>query len=133
MGAQERKPDENTPHEQPYLDGLMAKMDEANEDTVIRWWDVLNVIFAEIDSCDKALLYMAPGTNEKEIIELQKAIICGFFRKIVQLPHTQPEEVTPHKNYKYLNSFWCECGCNLGKKWKVKYCPDCGKKVKWDG
>ena len=44
----------------------------------------------------------------------------------------QPEEVIPHRNYKYLSDFWCECGNHLGKKGDVKYCSDCGKKMKWD-
>ena len=50
-----------------------------------------------------------------------------------KLPSAQQEEVIPHRNYKYLSDFWCECGNYLGKKGDVKYCSDCGKKVKWDG
>ena len=42
------------------------------------------------------------------------------------------EEVTPHKNYKYLSDYWCECGNHLGKKGSVTFCSDCGRKVKWD-
>ena len=49
------------------------------------------------------------------------------------LPSAQPEEVVPHKNYKYLSDYWCECGWHLGKKGDVKYCSDCGRKVKWNG
>ena len=49
------------------------------------------------------------------------------------IPSAQPEEVVPHKNYKYLSDYWCECGWHLGKKGDVKYCPDCGRKVKWNG
>ena len=49
------------------------------------------------------------------------------------LPSAQPEEVVPHKNYKYLSDYWCECGWHLGKKGEVKYCSDCGRKVKWNG
>lgn len=51
------------------------------------------------------------------------------------LPSAQPEprEVAPHRNYRYLSDYWCECGWHLGKKGDVKYCPDCGRKVKWDG
>ena len=48
------------------------------------------------------------------------------------LPSVQIEEAVPHRNYKYLSDFWCECGNHLGKKGDVKYCSDCGKKVKWD-
>ena len=45
----------------------------------------------------------------------------------------QPEEVIPHRNYKYLSDYWCECGWHLGKKGEVKYCSECGRKVNWDG
>ena len=48
-------------------------------------------------------------------------------------PPAQPEEVIPHRNYKYLSDYWCECGWHLGKKGEVKYCAECGKKVNWDG
>lgn len=48
------------------------------------------------------------------------------------LPSAEAEEVIPHRNYKYLSDFWCECGWHLGKKGEVKYCAECGKKVKWD-
>lgn len=51
-----------------------------------------------------------------------------------QLPSAQPEEVVPH-NYlgvrKFHSDFWCTCGWYLGKKGVVRYCPNCGKKVKW--
>lgn len=50
-----------------------------------------------------------------------------------KVPTAQPEEVIPHRNYKYLSDYWCECGWHLGKRGNVKYCPDCGRKVKWDG
>jgi len=43
------------------------------------------------------------------------------------------QEVVPHRNYKYLSDYWCECGWHLGKAWGINYCPQCGKKVKWDG
>ena len=45
----------------------------------------------------------------------------------------QPKEVIPHRNYKYLSDYWCECGWHLGKKGEVKYCSECGRKVNWDG
>lgn len=48
------------------------------------------------------------------------------------LPPAQPEEVIPHRNYKYLSDYWCECGWHLGKKGEVKYCSECGRKVNWD-
>ena len=52
---------------------------------------------------------------------------------LVNLPSSQPEEVIPHRNYKYLSDYWCACGWHLGKKGEVKYCADCGRKVNWDG
>lgn len=44
----------------------------------------------------------------------------------------QPEGVIPHRNYKYLSDYWCECGWHLGEKGVVKYCAKCGRKVNWD-
>ena len=41
-------------------------------------------------------------------------------------------EAIPHRNYKYLSDYWCECGWHLGKKGDVKFCSDCGKRIKWD-
>ena len=49
------------------------------------------------------------------------------------LPSAQPKEVIPHRNYKYLSDYWCECGWHLGKMRDVKYCANCGRKVNWDG
>ena len=51
---------------------------------------------------------------------------------IKALPSAQPE-VIPHRNYKYLSDYWCECGWHLGKKGEVKYCAECGRKVNWHG
>ena len=48
------------------------------------------------------------------------------------VPSAQSEEVIPHRNYKYLSDYWCECGWHLGKKGEVKYCSECGRKVNWD-
>lgn len=53
--------------------------------------------------------------------------------EIQALPSAEPEEVIPHRNYKYLSDYWCECGWHLGKKGEVKYCAECGRKVNWDG
>ena len=50
-----------------------------------------------------------------------------------EMPSAQPEEIIPHRNYKYLSDYWCECGWHLGKQGEVKYCSDCGRKVNWDG
>ena len=40
--------------------------------------------------------------------------------------------VIPHRNYKYLSDYWCECGWHLGKKGSVKYCADCVRKIDWN-
>lgn len=57
---------------------------------------------------------------------------CVTPNDIMRFPSAQPEEVTPHRNYQYLSDYWCECGWHLGKMGDVNYCPNCGKKVKWD-
>ena len=44
----------------------------------------------------------------------------------------QTKEAIPHRNYQYLSDYWCECGWHLGKKGNVKFCADCGKRIKWD-
>jgi len=67
--------------------------------------------------------------------EYAQGIACGAALAktyVEQLPSAQPE-VIPHMNYKYLSDYWCECGWHLGKRGDMKYCPDCGRKVKWDG
>lgn len=56
----------------------------------------------------------------------------GIRKTIQELPSAQPEEVIPHRNYKHLSDYWCECGWHLGKKGEVKYCAECGRKVNWD-
>ena len=56
----------------------------------------------------------------------------AWINAIKALPSAQPEEVIPHRNYKYLSDYWCACGWHLGKKGDVKYCADCGRKVNWD-
>ena len=58
---------------------------------------------------------------------------CPVIEEFDALPSAQPEEVIPHRNYKYLSDYWCECGWHLGKKGEVKYCARCGRKVNWDG
>lgn len=44
----------------------------------------------------------------------------------------QTKEAIPHRNYQYLSEYWCECGWHLGKKRAVKFCADCGRRIKWD-
>ena len=57
---------------------------------------------------------------------------CFEVYNLLNLPSAQSEEVIPHRNYKYLSDYWCECGWHLGKKGEVKYCSECGRKVNWD-
>ena len=35
----------------------------------------------------------------------------------------------------FIESLCGNCGCMLvnNPKWRAKFCPECGKKVKWDG
>ena len=44
----------------------------------------------------------------------------------------QTKEAVPHRDYQYLSDYWCECGWHLGKKGNVKFCANCGKRIKWD-
>ena len=59
----------------------------------------------------------------------------GYYRirsAVCSFPSARQEAV-PHRNYKYLSDYWCECGWHLGKMGDVNFCANCGKKVKWDG
>lgn len=42
------------------------------------------------------------------------------------------KEAIPHRNYQYLSDYWCECGWHLGKRGDVKFCANCGRRIKWD-
>jgi len=67
-----------------------------------------------------------------ELIERMKPFhqdADDILEMIDNMPSAQPEEVIPHRNYKYLSDYWCECGWHLGKKGEVKYCSECGRKV----
>ncbi len=88
-------------------------MDLISREDAIRW------VKTECNPYGKPTLDFESG---KKVIEHLK-----------QMPSAQPEEVTPHRNYQYLSDYWCECGWHLGKMGDVNYCPNCGKKVKWDG
>lgn len=40
--------------------------------------------------------------------------------------------VKPHRNYKYLAAFWCECGWHIGKQSDgYVFCPQCGHPIDW--
>ena len=66
-----------------------------------------------------------------DIEHVTPSVYDHLLNALNEVPSAQLE-VVPHKNYRYLSDYWCECGCHLGKQHDVKYCPDCGKKVKWD-
>ena len=114
------------------------------------------------DALDMAISALAKDTNvpsddtisRQDVIELVKNSYYDLAESIEdtwamvadveKLPSAQPDvpdtnvgdiisrEVIPHRNYKYLSDYWCECGWHLGKKYEVKYCSDCGRKVNWD-
>lgn len=65
-------------------------------------------------------------------VEDVKKVTDEVVKELKKLPSAQPE-VVPHRNYQYLSDYWCECGWHLGKKNDVRYCSNCGRKVKWDG
>ena len=67
------------------------------------------------------------------IVALDDWNIYSELHDMISKLSAQPEEVIPHRNYKYLSDYWCACGWHLGKKGEVKYCADCGRKVNWDG
>ena len=63
---------------------------------------------------------------------------CSDAADFVDLAHDALEllktqqPVKPHRNYKYLSDYWCDCGWHLGLAESVKYCPECGRKVEWE-
>jgi hypothetical protein len=83
---------------------------------------------------------MRKTLNEDDVLKeidrwigyLDEDMITRIKIGIKKLPSEQPEEVIPHRNYKYFSDYWCECGWHLGKKGEVKYCADCGRKVNWE-
>ena len=62
----------------------------------------------------------------KEILDAHRLAISALEKQ------EQTKEAIPHRNYQYLSDYWCECGWHLGKKGDVKFCSDCGKRIKWD-
>jgi len=63
--------------------------------------------------------------EEIMLLEAVKQSLC-------EVPSAQPDEAIPHRNYERFSGYWCECGWYLGKRDSVKFCPECGRKVKWD-
>lgn len=80
----------------------------------------------KINERQRELIYRFGFENDVvKIMDIAKSIVSA-------IPSAQPVEVTPHRNYKYLSDYWCECGNHLGKKGTATFCSDCGRKVKWD-
>jgi len=105
--------------------GYFVNEDEegrARMDDLIRREDAIDAVIAEGRTVDSHYL------ESERIIHVDDAV-----EAISMLPSAQSEEVIPHRNYKYLSDYWCECGWHLGKKGEVKYCSECGRKVNWDG
>lgn len=105
-------------------------------------------LFDKVEISEEMKGIEVPDTNVGDTIYRQAAIetldrfnVFGYVEEpweklsgaLQALPSAHPEEVIPHRNYKYLSDYWCECGWHLGKKGEVKYCSDCGRKVNWDG
>ena len=65
-------------------------------------------------------------------------VTCDLTQEVIDLAisalekQEQTKEAIPHRNYQYLSDYWCECGWHLGKKGDVKFCADCGRRIKWD-
>ena len=79
--------------------------------------------------------------ENREAIEMLKGVAVYAdteYKKALNLAisalekQDQTKEAIPHRNYQYLSDYWCECGWHLGKKGDVKFCANCGKRIKWD-
>lgn len=79
-----------------------------------------------------ALLEKGQRSRRYKLGEIWELNFDEIREALATVPSAEPEEVTPHRNYKYLSDYWCECGWHLGKKGEVKYCSECGRKVNWD-
>jgi len=77
----------------------------------IRYINAYIAVNKELDEKEKEAFSMAISALEKQ---------------------EQTKEAIPHRNYQYLSDYWCECGWHLGKKGDVKFCADCGRRIKWD-
>ena len=90
-----------------------------------KWMDCKDAYQAD-PSCDGNCFsceYYASAEEEKEAMLLA---ISALEKQ------EQTKEAIPHRNYQYLSDYWCECGWHLGKKGDVKFCADCGRRIKWD-
>ena len=82
---------------------------------------------------------MKPSEALKTLKKLQKWFLkySDYYKAITVAisaleKQEQTKEAIPHRNYQYLSDYWCECGWHLGKKGDVKFCADCGRRIKWD-
>lgn len=118
------------------LNNNSTKVDNEN-DELVRKMDDLKVTERKIIYLDDAIDVIENYQFSIEYCKehnIDRAVDVSMTKIALEaLPSAQPEEVIPHRNYKYLSDYWCECGWHLGKKGEVKYCAECGKKVKWDG
>ena len=115
LPSEEPEPEQNTTPEQPASDRLGVKTCKTCTDTISRQ-----------DAYDTLTDYYHHTTQTQH-----DALRDALSR--VPSAQSKPREVVPHRNYHYLSDYWCKCGWHLGKKGDVKHCPDCGRKVIWDG
>lgn len=69
--------------------------------------------------------------DRKDMTNLDIRFYAYIMRKAREMLEAQ-KPVAPHRNYKYLSDFWCQCGWHLGRGGSVKYCANCGREVKWE-
>ena len=109
------------------LEVAISVLESQDGDTISR-----QAAIDTIKDTDVCVCYSENESVDDVIDSAIRATKGSVIASIEQLPSAQPEEVIPHRNYKYLSDYWCECGWHLGKKGEVKYCADCGRKVNWD-
>ena len=107
---------------------------EEYRDTITRNQNFFDMAIEALDKQDVSEINVGDTISRQAAIDAIKTsrYLVDAMEKIIRLPSAQSEEVTPHRNYKYLSDYWCECGNHLGKKGSVTFCSDCGRKVKWD-
>ena len=106
----------------------MVVDDETEEKFGVKCFNCGGSIYPEKDTLQEAI----EAWNRRVSDDKGTGRFMADKKDIDALPSAQPEEVIPHRNYKYLSDYWCACGWHLGKKGEVKYCADCGRKVNWD-
>lgn len=89
-------------------------------------------------SCHKTELRM----DALELLKAQEADIKALCEKYAELLDRTMEAVSPEKRelpygmydamkYEYKCGA-CGCGLMRNEKWRANYCPECGRKVKWE-